>query len=181
MRIVGGKYKGRRFDPGKRFKARPTTDMAKESLFNILQNQLDFEELKVLDLFSGTGSISFEFASRGCTDITAVEVNFSHVNFIKETIEKLGETSIRVIKTNAFVFAERMHDQYDLIFADPPYDHRKFQEVPEMIFRNNMLKENGLFILEHSSAYDFSKIPQFELLRKYGSVNFSFFKNSKNN
>lgn len=181
MRIVGGKYKGRRFDPGKKFKARPTTDMAKESLFNILQNQLDFEELKVLDLFSGTGSISFEFASRGCTDITAVEVNFSHVNFIKETIEKLKETSIKVIKTNAFVFAERMNEQYDLIFADPPYDHRKFPEVADLIFRNAMLKEGGLFILEHSSTYDFSKLPQFELLRKYGSVNFSFFRNSKNN
>ena len=179
MRIVGGINKGRRFDPGKKFKARPTTDMAKESLFNILQNQLDFEELKVLDLFSGTGSISFEFASRGCTDVTAVEVNASHVYFIKETIEKLKETSIRVIKTNAFVYAERMKVQYDLIFADPPYDHRDFEKVPEMIFRNNLLKEDGLFILEHSSSYDFAKHPQFINLRKYGSVNFSFFKNSK--
>ena len=101
MRIVGGEYKGRLFNPGKSFKARPTTDMAKESLFNILQNQVDFESIKVLDLFSGTGSISFEFASRGCTDITSVEVNFQHHRFIKEVIQKLGEKSIKAIKANA--------------------------------------------------------------------------------
>ena len=176
MRIVGGKYRGRHFIPGKKFKARPTTDMAKESLFNILQNTVDFEEIKVLDLFSGTGSISFEFASRGCTDITAVEINFNHVAFIKETIEKLGETSIRVVKTNAFVFAEHFKEQYDLIFADPPYDMKNFSDVPDLIFRNNLLKDDGLFILEHSAQYDFSKLPQFKDSRQYGSVNFSFFK-----
>lgn len=178
MRIVGGKYKGRHFTPGKSFKARPTTDMAKESLFNILQNTIDFEEIKVLDLFAGTGSISFEFASRGCTNITTVEINFNHVNFIKETIAKLDETNIRLVKTNAFVFAEHFKEQYDLIFADPPYDMRNFSEVPDLIFRNNLLRENGLFILEHSGEYDFSKLPQFRELRRYGSVHFSFFRNS---
>lgn len=176
MRIVGGKYRGRHFTPGKKFNARPTTDMAKESLFNILQNTIDFEDIKVLDLFAGTGSISFEFASRGCTDITAVEINYGHVSFIKETIELLKENSIRVVKTNAFVFAEHFKEQYDLIFADPPYDMRNFSEVPDLVFRNNLLKEGGLFILEHSGQYDFSKLPQFKELRKYGSVHFSFFK-----
>lgn len=176
MRIVGGKYKGRHFTPGKKFNARPTTDMAKESLFNILLNTVDFESLKVLDLFAGTGSISFEFASRGCTDITAVEINYGHVAFIKETIKKLEETHIRVIKTNAFVFAEHYHEQYDLIFADPPYDMAKLGEVPELIFKNNLLKENGLFILEHSGSFDFSKHSRFKDIRKYGSVHFSFFR-----
>jgi 16S rRNA (guanine966-N2)-methyltransferase len=177
MRIVGGKYKGRHFTPGKKFKARPTTDIAKESLFNILQNMVDFETIKVLDLFAGTGSISFEFASRGCTDITAVEINFNHVSFIRETINKLNEPNIRVIKTNAFVFTGHYKEQYDLIFADPPYDLRNLHEVPGSIFRNNLLKQGGLFILEHSGQYDFSKLPQFKELRRYGSVHFSFFKN----
>jgi len=175
MRIVGGKYRGRHFIPGKSFKARPTTDMAKESLFNILQNKIDFESIKVLDLFAGTGSISFEFASRGCTDVTAVELNFNHVRFIKETIEKLQEKGIRVVKTNAFVFAEHIKEQYDLIFADPPYDMTDFQKVPDSIFQNGLLKENGLFILEHSGNYDFSKNLHFQDMRKYGSVHFSFF------
>lgn len=176
MRIVGGKYKGRHFTPGKKFKARPTTDMAKESLFNILQNTIDFEAIKVLDLFAGTGSISFEFASRGCTDITTVELNFNHIAFIKDTIDKLQEKAIRVVKTNAFVFAEHFKEKYDLIFADPPYDMRNFSAVPGLIFDNNLLKEGGLFILEHSGEYDFSKLPQFKNLRRYGSVHFSFFK-----
>ncbi|MDX9882428.1 MAG: 16S rRNA (guanine(966)-N(2))-methyltransferase RsmD [Prolixibacteraceae bacterium] len=175
MRIVGGKYKGRHFTPGKNFKARPTTDMAKESLFNILQNLIDFEKIKVLDLFAGTGSISFEFASRGCTDITAVEINFNHCNFIKETIAKLNETNIRLVKTNAFVFAAHFKEQYDLIFADPPYDMQNFAEVPGLVFRNGLLRKGGLFILEHSGNYDFSKLPQFRELRRYGSVHFSFF------
>jgi len=179
MRIVGGKYKGRHFTPGKKFKARPTTDMAKESLFNILQNTLDFEELKVLDLFAGTGSISFEFASRGCTDITTVEVHSDHAAFIREIIEKLNEKSIKLVKTNAFVFAKRMDEQYDLIFADPPYDHPKLREVPDMVLMNNLLKPDGLFILEHSGDFNFSKLPQFRELRKYGSVHFSFFQNLK--
>lgn len=150
--------------------------MAKESLFNILQNTVDFQEIKVLDLFAGTGSISFEFASRGCTNITTVELNFHHVNFIKETIAKLGETSIRLVKTNAFVFAEHFKEQYDLVFADPPYEMKNFTDVPALVFDNNLLREGGLFILEHSGVYDFSKLPQFRELRRYGSVHFSFFR-----
>lgn len=176
MRIVGGKYKGRIFKPGKSFKARPTTDMAKESLFNILQNQVDFEELKVLDLFSGTGSISFEFASRGCPDVTSVEQNFQHQRFIRETIEKLGETSIKSIKANAFVFCEKSDQSFDLIFADPPYDHKQFQRVPELVLGGNLLKADGLFILEHPKNYSFAELPGFQEVRNYGSVHFSFFK-----
>lgn len=176
MRIVGGEYKGRLFNPGKSFKARPTTDMAKESLFNILQNQIDFEAIKVLDLFSGTGSISFEFASRGCTDITSVELNFQHHRFIKEVIEKLGEKSIKAIKANAFQYCSKTDQSFDLIFADPPYDHKQFAEVPQLVLNGNLLKPDGLFILEHSKNYDFSALPGFIEVRNYGSVHFSFFR-----
>ncbi|MFV0376377.1 MAG: RsmD family RNA methyltransferase [Mangrovibacterium sp.] len=176
MRIVGGKYRGRLFNPGKSFRARPTTDMAKESLFNILQNQIDFEAIRVLDLFSGTGSISFEFASRGCTDITSVEVNFQHHRFIQETIEKLGEKSIRAIKANAFVYGTKTDQRFDLVFADPPYDLKQFAQVPNLVLNGNLLKPGGLFILEHSKNYDFSGRSEFVELRNYGSVHFAFFR-----
>jgi 16S rRNA (guanine(966)-N(2))-methyltransferase RsmD len=175
MRIVGGSYRGRIFDPGKRFKARPTTDMAKESLFNVLQNLVDFESIRALDLFSGTGSISYELASRGCTDVTAVEIDNAHIQFIKEVIDKLGEEHIRVVKSNVFVFATHIKEQFDLIFADPPYDHPKFNEVADLIFKNNLLKPDGLFVLEHSGQYDYSGHPNFKALRRYGSVHFSLF------
>lgn len=175
MRIVGGKYKGRVFSPGKTFKARPTTDMAKESLFNILQNTIDFESIRALDLFAGTGSISYEMASHGCPDITAVEINADHVHFIKEVLEKLGEKNVRLVKSNVFVFAARIKEQFDLIFADPPYDHPKFGEVAELIFKNNLLKPGGMFILEHSGQFDYASHPNFKDLRRYGSVHFSIF------
>lgn len=175
MRIVGGKYRGRIFTPGKTFKARPTTDMAKESLFNVLQNSIDFEQIRALDLFSGTGSISYELTSRGCPDVTAVEINPAHIQFIKEVIEKLKEKNIRLVKSNVFVFAARIKEQFDLIFADPPYDHPKFDEVAELIFKNNLLKPGGLFILEHSGQFDYSHHPGFKELRRYGSVHFSLF------
>lgn len=178
MRIVGGKYRGRTFIPGKSFKARPTTDMAKESLFNVLQNLTDFENIRALDLFAGTGSISYELASRGCTNITAVEIFPPHVNFIREVIEKLGEKHIRLVKSNVFVFAAHIKEQFDLIFADPPYDHPKFAEVADLIFIHNLLKPEGIFILEHSGDYDFSKHAKFKELRRYGSVHFSIFENS---
>ena len=175
MRIVGGKHKGRQFHPGKAFKARPTTDMAKESLFNILQNRIDFDEIAVLDLFAGTGSISFEFASRGCTDITAVELNFNHFKFIKETIAKLNEEGIKAIKGNVFQYVPKITRQFELVFADPPYDHPKFAEVPELVLSGNIIKPGGLFILEHSKDYDFSNLPEYQETRHYGSVHFSMF------
>ena len=149
--------------------------MAKENLFNVLQNLTDFENIRALDLFAGTGSISYELASRGCTDITAVEINPAHVQFIKEVMEKLDEKHIRLVKSNAFVFAARIGEQFDLIFADPPYDHPKFGEVADLIFKNNLLKPDGIFILEHSGQFDYSKYPNFKELRRYGSVHFSIF------
>ncbi|WP_299580250.1 16S rRNA (guanine(966)-N(2))-methyltransferase RsmD [uncultured Sunxiuqinia sp.] len=177
MRIVGGIHRGRQFSPGKSFKARPTTDMAKESLFNILTNQIDFEEVKVLDLFAGTGSISFEFLSRGCTDITAIELNFQHHQFIRSVIQKLDAAQeIRAIKGNVFKFCEQCVDQFDVIFADPPYDHPQFNEIPSLVLQNKLLKEDGLFILEHGKQSNFSDQEQFVETRHYGSVYFSFFR-----
>lgn len=175
MRIIGGKYKGRIFNPGNKFKARPTTDIAKESLFNILQNKVDFEDIMVLDLFSGTGSISFEFASRACKNITSVELNFQHCQFIKSIIKNLNENSITVIKANAFVFCKKVDKSFDLIFADPPYDHKQFAEIPELVLDKKLLNPNGLFILEHSKYHNFSDRKEYRETRKYGSVHFSFF------
>jgi len=149
--------------------------MAKENLFNILQNRVDFEKIKVLDLFSGTGSISFEFASRGCHDITSVELNFHHYSFIRGVIEKIGEKNIRTIKANAFRFIEQTDQLFDLVFADPPFDHPQFREVPRRVLSGNILLPGGLFILEHSKIYDFSDYPEWKEIRNYGNVHFSFF------
>ena len=177
MRIVGGIHRGRQFSPGKSFTARPTTDMAKESLFNILANQIDFESAKVLDLFAGTGSISFEFVSRGCPQVTSVEVNFQHWQFIKTVIEKLGAAEqMKVIKANAFQYCKNTTDQFDVVFADPPYDHKQFGEVPELVLQSGILNPGGLFILEHSKHYNFSEMKEYAETRHYGSVHFSFFK-----
>lgn len=175
MRIVGGKYRGRIFRPDKSFKARPTTDLAKESLFNILTNRYDFESLKVLDLFSGSGSIGFEFLSRGVQDLTMIEINFKHAQFIKKVLHDLDEKA-NVYRTDVFRFIKSERNKYDLIFADPPFDHPRFDEIPEAILSQNILSENGLFIIEHSGQYQFKTIPGFQELRKYGKVHFSFFR-----
>lgn len=176
MRIVGGKYKGRIITPPSSFKARPTTDFAKENLFNVLNNLVDIEECEVLDLFSGTGAIGYEFASRGAKKVTSVEMDFHHSRFISQTIEKLGIDNMTVVKTNVFVFVKRVKASWDLIFADPPYALEGIDELPNIIFEREMLAPDGLFIFEHSKEKDFSQHPHFVQLREYGSVNFSFFK-----
>lgn len=176
MRIVGGKYKGRIITPPSSFKARPTTDFAKENLFNVLTNTIDFEECEVLDLFSGTGAIGYEFASRGAKKVTSVEMDFHHSRFIAQTIEKLGINNMSVVKTNAFVFVKRVKATWDIIFADPPYALEGIDELPNIVFEREMLTPEGLFIFEHSKEKDFSGHPHFVELREYGSVNFSFFK-----
>ncbi|MDP4184100.1 MAG: RsmD family RNA methyltransferase [Bacteroidota bacterium] len=178
MRIVGGTLKGRLFNPGKSFSARPTTDIAKESLFNILINQLDFEEIKVLDLFSGTGSISYEFASRGCEQIIAIEQSYKHQLFIRQTIKDLGIHGIQVIKADVFRYLNNCTDQFDLVFADPPFDLKNLDQIPEILFSKDILKPDGIFILEHPANFNFSSLPYFSRERKYGHVHFSFF--SKN-
>ncbi|MCK5169516.1 MAG: RsmD family RNA methyltransferase, partial [Bacteroidales bacterium] len=175
MRIVSGKYKGRRINPPKNFRARPTTDFAKENLFNILNNNFDFAELSVLDLFSGTGSISYEFASRGCISVISVESNFKHHAFIKKTVEELGFNQIRAIKSNAFIYLKSCRDKFDIIFADPPYDLKEIESIPDFIFKFQILNKEGWLIVEHGDKTSFNKHAGFVELRKYGGVNFSIF------
>lgn len=175
MRIVSGICRGRIIDPPSNFRARPTTDFAKENIFNVLANRYDFEGLDVLDLFSGTGSISFEFASRGARSVTSVEFDPVHQRFIKDTATKLKLEQIRSYKMNAFSFVDSAKVDFDMIFADPPYDLDGIDALPDMIFKNKMVRENGLFIFEHSKNKDFSAHPNFDEKRTYGSVNFSLF------
>jgi 16S rRNA (guanine(966)-N(2))-methyltransferase RsmD len=174
MRIVSGTHRGRNIKPPKNLPVRPTTDIAKESLFNILNNLVYFEDLKVLDLFSGTGSISYEFSSRGCKDVTSVEQNFKCVNFIKQTTEQLKMDGIKVVQANAFSFLKNSL-QYDLIFADPPYNIGRYEELTELILNNKLLTDDGILIIEHPAEIQLSHFPGFTQLRNYGKVHFSFF------
>ncbi|MEI7423022.1 MAG: 16S rRNA (guanine(966)-N(2))-methyltransferase RsmD [Prolixibacteraceae bacterium] len=178
MRIIGGELKGRLFKPGKNFKARPTTDFARENLFNILNNTIDFEETKVLDLFAGTGSISFEFASRGCKSVTTVEMDHVHYAFINSVIQQLKlEKEIRLLRYNVLKFIPSCVDKYDLIFADPPYQLATIKEIPDMIFKFQLLQPDGILILEHGKNDNFASHPNLYQQRIYGSVHFSFFRN----
>ena len=165
--------------PGKGFDARPTTDFAKESLFNILTNKLDFEEVEVLDLFSGTGGISFEFASRGAKHIVSIESNHKHAAFIQKTANDLKFAQMHIYKTNVFVFLKNCAHKYDLIFADPPYDMEGVETLPDLILSKDILKEDGIFILEHAKKLQFTGHPNLTDHRNYGSVNFSFFSGEK--
>lgn len=176
MRIISGTHKGRRFQVGSKFKARPTTDFAKETLFNVLQNLYDFENLAVLDLFGGTGSISYEFASRGASPILTLEKNSKHYEYIHQDIINLGfETAIKTIKADVFSYLPKLNQQFDIIFADPPFALEAAAKLPDLIFELNLLKKNALFILEHAADKDFTNHPHFERLVKRGSVQFSFF------
>ncbi len=175
MRIISGTLGGRRFSPPARFKARPTTDYAKESLFNVLQHLIDFQDCTVLDLFSGTGSISYEFASRGAEKIVAVEQHFSHCRFIKKTIEQLAIQNHQLIKADVFRFLKKHKGSYDIVFADPPYDADNISSLPDLVFDTALLNKEGVFVLEHSSKYNFNHHPHFSQSRNYGSVFFSFF------
>lgn len=176
MRIIRGKYGRRRFDPPKNITARPTTDFARENIFNVIENIEDIEGMRVCDLFSGTGAIAFEFLSRGASAVTAVEMASTQVNFIRSVKEKLGDETLIVIKGDVFKFITGARTSFDIIFADPPYDHPRFEEIPQLILESNLVKENTLLILEHSGRRDFSSIPGFFERREYGSVNFSLFR-----
>jgi len=174
MRIIGGSLKGRAILPT-HLSARPTTDFAKEGLFNILLNNYDLEQVKVLDLFGGSGSISFEFASRGCPDITCVEMNPQHASFIKNTAKQLNLTTIRIIRHNVFDFIDICSQTYDIIFADPPYDLHGIEGLSKKIFDKHLLSPFGTFILEHSGSFDFTQTQGFCKTKRYGAVHFSFF------
>ncbi len=180
MRIVSGTCKGRIINPPAAFKARPTTDFAKENIFNVIANWFDIEELDVLDLFSGTGAISYEFASRGAKSVTSVEMNAIHQSFIKKTAENLKLPQIKSMRMNAFTFLKSCRLDYDFIFADPPYDLEGIDAIPDIVFQKNMLREEGWFVFEHSKAKDYSSHPNFQSKRSYGSVNFSIFVNNPN-
>ena len=162
--------------PPRNLRARPTTDFAKENLFNVLVNLVDFEELDVLDLFSGTGSISYEFASRGARSVTSVELNAVHHNFIRQTARELAFDNFYAVKANVFLYLKSCAKQFDLIFSDSPYDLDGSEEVVKLVFERDLLKEDGILIFEHSKDKDFSQHENFWQLRSYGSVQFSFFK-----
>ncbi|MBQ8336330.1 MAG: 16S rRNA (guanine(966)-N(2))-methyltransferase RsmD [Bacteroidaceae bacterium] len=176
MRIISGKYKGRHFDIPRNFKARPTTDFAKENLFNILSNLTDFEESKALDLFSGTGSISLELVSRGCKEVTSVEMDSLHFSFLKKSQSSLNDNCWRIVRDDVFRFLRRCNAKYDIIFADPPYALRELAEIPDLVLSKGLLSDDGLFVFEHGKDHDFSQHPRFFRHVSYGSVNFSFFK-----
>ena len=178
MRIIGGFLGGRRLEISPKLKARPTTDIAKEALFNILANRFEFEKLSVLDLFSGTGSISFEFYSRGATDITSIELNRFNNLYIKKNAEKLGIQNLKILQKDALSFlAKAKPNSFDIIFADPPFDYSHRFKIVDAVFSNHLLKANGLLIVEHEPKDNYELSPYFMELRQYGKVNFSFFHN----
>lgn len=176
MRIISGKYRGKTIHPGKEFSARPTTDFAKESLFNILANSVDFEELKVLDLFAGTGGIGFEFASRGSIQVDAVESSFKHHEFIRKVARDLNFEGYRAIKSEVLKYIERCPYKYDIIFADPPFEWEHTEELPGVIFGSGILEKEGIFILEHPKRISFAGTPRMYDHRVYGNLHFSFFR-----
>lgn len=175
MRVISGIYKRRRFDIPKTFKARPTTDFAKENLFNVLNNYMDFEGVSALDLFAGTGSISIELVSRGCDRVISVEKEGAHHAFISKIMKEVQTDKCLPIRGDAFKFINGSREQFDFIFADPPYELKELETIPDLIFKNSLLKEDGLFILEHGKQNNFEDNPHFLERRVYGSVNFSFF------
>ncbi|HFB99871.1 MAG TPA: hypothetical protein ENJ53_03605 [Phaeodactylibacter sp.] len=178
MRIVGGKFKGRKFTPpAKNWPTRPTTDFAKEALFNILHNSWDFETMKVLDLFGGTGSLSYEFISRGCLDVTCVDKFGGCISFIKKTVATLQiENEIKIIRSDVFKFIAKTNQKYNLIFADPPYAIPRMEEIPDLIFQHELLADEGWLVLEHSNLHEFQNHSHFFDKRNYGGTTFSFFR-----
>ena len=175
MRIITGIYKGRHFDIPRTFKARPTTDFAKENIFNVLMQYVDFDGATALDLFSGTGSISLELVSRGCQQVVSVELDREHHRFIQQCLQKLNSKVCIPIRGDVFRFLKSCHQQFDFIFADPPYALQELPQIPELVFEKQLLKPEGIFVFEHGKDYDFSLHPHFLEHRSYGSVNFSLF------
>ncbi|NRD22517.1 RsmD family RNA methyltransferase [Winogradskyella litoriviva] len=176
MRIISGLFKGRRITAPKKLPVRPTTDMAKEGLFNILNNRYYFDDISVLDLFSGTGNISYEFASRGTEHITAVDAHYGCIKFINETADAF-EMNINTIKSDVFKFLEKSKQKHTIIFADPPYDFdvEAFSKIPELVFKNELLEDEGLLIVEHSKHTDLSQLDHYSYSKSYGGNMFSFF------
>lgn len=175
MRIITGIYKGRHFEIPRTFKARPTTDFAKENIFNVLNQYVDFDDASALDLFSGTGSITLELLSRGCSRVISVEMDRDHHRFIQQCLEKLGTNAATPVRGDVFKFVKACKQQFDFIFADPPYALKELPTIPDLIFEKGLLKEDGVFVFEHGKDNDFSQHPHFREHRSYGSVNFTIF------
>lgn len=176
MRIISGKYKSRKITPPKNLPVRPTTDLSKEGLFNVLNNRFHFDEIKVLDLFSGTGNISFEFGSRGCNDITAVDTEYQCIKFIKQT-SKAFNFDITAIKSDVFKFLQSNKCTYTIIFADPPYQmpQNDFEKIISLVFENHLIEEQGLLIIEHATYTKMDHLNYLSFQKKYGGSIFSFF------
>lgn len=175
MRIIRGKYGRRRFEVPKNITARPTTDFARENIFNVLENLEGFENKSACDLFAGTGAVSFEFLSRGCDYVAAVEKAPVQAAFIKKVAQTLGDSNLHLFRGDVFRFIDENSRAFDFIFADPPYDHPRFDEIPELILKSRLIKPGSIVIIEHSKNKDFSFLPGFNQRRAYGSVNFSIF------
>lgn len=176
MRAITGKYKGRHFAVPRNFKARPTTDFAKENLFNVLRSAVEFEELRALDLFGGTGSITLELLSRGAARVVCVEKDYQHYSFIRRMLSELSDAAGAAVRADVLRFVPRCREQFDLVFADPPYALPQIDELPEIVLGSNVLAEGGIFVLEHGKTNDFSQHARFVEHRAYGSVNFSIFR-----
>lgn len=176
MRIITGIYKGRHFDIPRSFKARPTTDFAKENIFNVLNGYMDFDGAVALDLFSGTGSISLELLSRGCQQVVSVEADRDHYAFIRQCLQKLNDDRCIAVRGDVFRFLKSCHQQFDLVFADPPYALKELPSIPSLVFERGLLKPEGIFVFEHGKDNNFADHPHFVEHRSYGSVNFSIFR-----
>lgn len=180
MRIIGGKLKGKTINPPLNYKARPTTDFAREALFNILDNEYEFEDLKVLDLFGGTGAISYEFASRGAGHIYCVEMARDNAVFIRQEAARLGLKNISAVHANVFDFLPICKEKFDIIFADPPYALEGLENIPDKVLGAGILHDGGYFILEHGGEYSFTEHPLFKKEKVYGRVHFTFFEMNNN-
>jgi 16S rRNA (guanine966-N2)-methyltransferase len=175
LRIIGGKYRGRRIEPQPGFRARPTTDFAREGLFNILNNRIDFEAITILDLFSGTGCISYEFASRGALSVHLVEKDSRHISGIRQVVKELGFDNIKPIHIDVKSYLKTCSTKYDIVFADPPYDLKWLEDLPDLVMNSGVVKTDGFFVLEHPRMMSFNSNKMFFEHRNYGGVNFSFF------
>ena len=177
MRIIAGTLRGRRLEPPQNLPVRPTTDMARESLFNILNNYVDYEDCSVMDLFAGTGAVSLEFISRGAREVTAIDINAQCTDFIKRSATQLNIRNIHVVRADVFDLLKRANRRFDIVFADPPYALEGLPTLPDLVFDRGVLSDDGIFILEHPREYSFEEHPHFWQHRAYGKVNFTFFAN----
>ena len=175
MRIIGGRLRGKKIDPPAGYKARPTTDFAREGLFNVLGNEYEFEDLKVLDLFGGTGAVAFEFASRGASMVYSVEMARENASFIKTEAKRLGLDNVTMVRDNVFDFLDICREKFDIIFADPPYALEGLENIPDKIFARDILHPGCYFILEHGDEHSFTSHLRFKKEKRYGRVHFSFF------